>query len=140
MSAVVQESVGVAGESARGRIWRVKDVCFYRWKSSILGATLELLLSLRGAKLLPRRRGGPAHSFQLTFGYATIRAPCAADYETDRWTRSLALLLWPSIVATLIAFWRVRRTAGALLIPYLLWVTFASALNYSVWQLNPRVL
>jgi tryptophan-rich sensory protein len=50
------------------------------------------------------------------------------------------LLLWALIVATLIAFWRIRRLAGALLFPYLLWVSFASALNYSVWQLNPQVL
>lgn len=50
------------------------------------------------------------------------------------------LLLWPFIVATLIAFWRVRRLAGLLLLPYLLWVTFAAALNFSVWQLNPQVL
>jgi tryptophan-rich sensory protein len=50
------------------------------------------------------------------------------------------LLLWVLIVATIIAFLRVRRLAGALLIPYLLWVSFASALNYSVWQLNPRLL
>lgn len=48
--------------------------------------------------------------------------------------------LWVLIVATLIAFWRVRPLAGALLIPYLLWVSFASALNYSVWQLNPQIL
>ena len=50
------------------------------------------------------------------------------------------LLLGVSIVGTIIAFWKIRRSAGALLIPYLLWVIFASALNYSVWQLNPQVL
>lgn len=50
------------------------------------------------------------------------------------------LLLWAFIVATVIAFWRIRPLAGALLVPYLLWVSFASALNYSVWQLNPQVL
>ena len=50
------------------------------------------------------------------------------------------LLLWVLIVATLIAFWRISRLAGALLFPYLLWVSFATALNYSVWQLNPQVL
>ena len=49
-------------------------------------------------------------------------------------------LLWVLIIATLIAFWRIRPLAGALLIPYLLWVSFALALNYSVWQLNPQVL
>ncbi len=50
------------------------------------------------------------------------------------------VLLWVLIVATLIAFWRIRPIAGALLIPYLLWVSFASALNYAVWQLNPQIL
>ena len=50
------------------------------------------------------------------------------------------LLLWALIVATLIAFWRISALAGALIVPYLLWVSFASALNYSVWQLNAQVL
>lgn len=50
------------------------------------------------------------------------------------------VLLWMLIVATLIVFWRVRPLACALFIPYLLWVSFASALNYSVWRLNPQIL
>ena len=50
------------------------------------------------------------------------------------------VLLWVLIVATLVAFWRVRTLAGVLLVPYLLWVSFASVLNYSVWHLNPQVL
>lgn len=49
-------------------------------------------------------------------------------------------VLWVLIMATLVSFWRVRPLAGALLIPYLLWVSFASVLNYSLWQLNPLVL
>ena len=50
------------------------------------------------------------------------------------------LLLWALIVATLVAFWRIRPMAGAMLIPYLAWVGFASALNYAVWQRNPLLL
>jgi translocator protein len=50
------------------------------------------------------------------------------------------LVLWILIVLTQIAFWRVRPLAGALLIPYLLWVSFATALNYSLWQLNQEIL
>jgi tryptophan-rich sensory protein len=50
------------------------------------------------------------------------------------------VVLWILIVATLVSFWRVRPLAGSLLIPYLLWVTFAAALNYTLWQLNPQVL
>jgi tryptophan-rich sensory protein len=50
------------------------------------------------------------------------------------------LLLWAAIVATLVAFRRVRPLAAWLLAPYLLWVSFASALNFAVWQLNPGSL
>lgn len=50
------------------------------------------------------------------------------------------LVLWIFIAATLVTFWRVRPLAGALLIPYLVWVSFAAALNFSVWQLNPQIL
>jgi tryptophan-rich sensory protein len=50
------------------------------------------------------------------------------------------IVLWVLIVITMILFWRVRPVAGALFVPYLLWVTFASALTYSMWQRNPQVL
>ena len=50
------------------------------------------------------------------------------------------VLFWIAIVATLIAFWRVRPLAGALLLPYLIWVSFAAFLNYALWRLNPQLL
>ncbi len=42
-----------------------------------------------------------------------------------------------AVLATLIVFWRVRPLAGVLFLPYLAWVTFATALTYAVWQANP---
>lgn len=50
------------------------------------------------------------------------------------------VVLWLLVVATFVGFWRVRQLAGALLVPYLLWVSFASVLNYAVWHLNPQIL
>ena len=50
------------------------------------------------------------------------------------------LLLWCLIAATVISFWRISNLAAALLMPYLAWVTFASALTFSVWRLNPGLL
>ena len=50
------------------------------------------------------------------------------------------LLLWAAILATLVLFWRVRRVAGMLLVPYLAWVSFAAALNFVLWRQNPLVL
>lgn len=46
------------------------------------------------------------------------------------------VLLWMAIAATLVSFWRVRQLAGILLVPYLAWVSFAAALNFTIWQLN----
>ena len=44
--------------------------------------------------------------------------------------------LWTAILVTVALSFRVSRSAAALLIPYILWVTIASALNYFVWVLN----
>ena len=46
------------------------------------------------------------------------------------------VLLWVAVAVTVVSFWRVRRAAGLLLVPYLLWLTFAAALNYTIWSLN----
>ena len=46
------------------------------------------------------------------------------------------LALWLAIAATIVAFARVRPSAAALLVPYLAWVTFATALTASIWRRN----
>jgi benzodiazapine receptor len=46
------------------------------------------------------------------------------------------VVLWAAIAATTASFWRADRPAGILFIPYLLWVTFAAALNFALWRLN----
>ncbi|MGM0553601.1 MAG: TspO/MBR family protein [Pseudomonadota bacterium] len=46
------------------------------------------------------------------------------------------LILWLLILATVMAFWRIDRIAGVLLIPYLLWVGFAIYLNAGIVWLN----
>ena len=50
------------------------------------------------------------------------------------------MVLWLMILITIMAFWRVNRLAGALLLPYLLWVGFAIILNATLWQMNPQIL
>jgi len=62
----------------------------------------------------------------LFFG---MRSPLAGFIEI--------LILWIAICVTLLAFWRVSPLAGALLIPYIVWVSFAAVLNLYLWRLNP---
>ena len=46
------------------------------------------------------------------------------------------IALWVALAATIASFWRVRALAGAVLLPYLAWVTFAAILNFEIWSLN----
>jgi len=50
------------------------------------------------------------------------------------------VLLWLLIVATVISFWRLDRLPALLMLPYLAWVSFATALTWATWQLNPGLL
>lgn len=45
-------------------------------------------------------------------------------------------VLWLVIVLNIVLFRRISRPAAWLLVPYLLWVTYASSLNFAIWQLN----
>ena len=46
------------------------------------------------------------------------------------------IILWILILITTLKFMKISKTAGMLLVPYLLWVTFAAILNYSIFTLN----
>jgi len=61
----------------------------------------------------------------LFFG---MKSPFAAFMEI--------IFLWVAILTSIILFFRISRLAGALLIPYILWVSFASILNFSIWKIN----
>jgi len=46
------------------------------------------------------------------------------------------ILLWVSIVATIVTFYPIEPYSALLLLPYLIWVTFAAMLNLAIWRLN----
>ena len=48
------------------------------------------------------------------------------------------VLVWLSIVATIVLFLPIHVGGALVLLPYLAWVTFATALNFAVWRLNPE--
>ena len=113
----------------------------------IFGPVWTVLYALMGvAAWLVWRSGGFAPNRQaLTLFLLQLAFNALWSWLFFTWNLGVLALadivvLWILIVATLVSFWRVRPIAGALLIPYLLWVSFASILNYSLWQLNPQVL
>lgn len=93
------------------------------------------------AWLVWRRGGWEANRGALTLFFVQLVLNAAWSglffgLESPGLAMAEIVLLWMFILATLLAFWRVSRVAGLLLVPYLLWVTFASALNFAVWRLN----
>ncbi len=46
------------------------------------------------------------------------------------------MALWLAIIWTIVIFYKISRTAAWLLAPYILWVSFAAYLNFSIWMLN----
>jgi tryptophan-rich sensory protein len=46
------------------------------------------------------------------------------------------IILWAAILMTILKSFQVSRTAGILLLPYILWVSFAAVLNFFLWNLN----
>lgn len=52
------------------------------------------------------------------------------------WAFAELVLLWLSIAALIVYCWRLSKLSGGLLVPYLVWVTIAGALNWQIVQLN----
>ena len=109
----------------------------------LFGPVWTLLYTLMGvsAWMLWRRRAKPGGRIALSLFFTQL----ALNFG---WTpmffglHALGLAfveitaLWIAIVATIATGWRVHRTAAALMLPYLAWVSFASALNFAIWRLN----
>lgn len=104
----------------------------------IVWTTLYILMAIAAARVAPLPGAGIAIGFwalQITLN--TLWTP--VFFGAHRMGTGLAVigLLWLALAATIAAFWRLDRLAGALLLPYLLWITVAAALNFSLWQANP---
>ena len=67
-------------------------------------------------------------NFLWTVIFFGMRSPFAALIEI--------FTLWIFIAVTIILFWNLSPVAALLLVPYLLWTSFASVLNYQFWKIN----
>lgn len=146
---VLCESVGIAGgkisSEAISEWYRTLKKPSINPPSWIFGPVWTLLYAMMGwsvAIIWKNKVGRERISAHLAFGvqlclnflwtvlFFGMRNPFAA------FVNIVFLLL--SIVVTMITFWRVSKKASLLLVPYLLWVSFASVLNWFLWRLNSK--
>ncbi|KAA0069797.1 TspO/MBR family protein [Rhodanobacter sp. T12-5] len=138
--------------AAIGAAASIQAAAFYRqmaqpsWAppSSVFGPVWSLLYALMGiAAWLAWREGGWRRQrgalglFVLQLAVNALWSWLFFGWRQGAWAFADIVLLWLLIAATVVASWRVRPLAGALLLPYLAWVSFAAALNFAVWKLNP---
>lgn len=101
---------------------------------------LYLLMAIAAWRVWRRRREANVAPALAAYGVQLVLNAAWSWLFFGRHQIGLALvdivLLWSGILVTTILFWRASWKAGALLLPYLGWVSFATVLNTSFWQLN----
>lgn len=115
--------------------------------AAVFGPVWTVLYALMGiAAWLVWRLGGFRHNrqalilFILQLMFNALWSWLFFAWHLGAMSFANILVLWLFILATLVAFWRAMPLAAIMLIPYILWVSFACVLNYSIWQLNPLML
>ena len=103
--------------------------------------TLLYILMAVSAWSIWRRGGwasqrGPLSCFLVQLGFNALWTPLFFGLHQPLIAFVCILLLWAAIVMTIRSFLRVHKTSAFLLLPYLLWVSFASVLNFMLWRLN----
>ena len=145
---VVTLAAGVIGNILSG----VSESQFYQqlqqpsWAPppSVFGPVWTTLYVMMGtaAWLVWRKRGFKGARAPLVFYLVHLIANAAwtgifFGLEAPGAAFAEILVLWVMIAVLISMFWSIDRIAGMLLIPYLGWVTFATALTWTLWRLNP---
>lgn len=143
----------VFGAAAVGAVASVDAGSFYARLSKpmwappgwVFGPVWSVLYSLMGVSAWLVWRAGGASRGALGVFVAQLAANALWSWLFFAWHRGAlatveVLVLLGLIGWTAIAFWRSSRLAALLLVPYWLWVGFASVLTWSIWQRNPGLL
>jgi benzodiazapine receptor len=113
--------------------------------SWVFGPVWTLLYAMMGVSLYVAERERAEESsvvptsralFGIQLGLNVLWSYAFFKRRSPGWALVEIGFLWLAILATTLAFWKVSRTAALLLLPYLLWTSFAVLLNYSIWHLN----
>lgn len=108
------------------------------WLFPVAWTVLYILMGIASYLVLvagsPNKRALDIYGVQLAFNYLwpIFFFTLNAYLFSFIWL----VLLWLLILAAAVLFYRINKTAGWLMLPYLLWVAFAGYLNLSVYILN----
>lgn len=112
--------------------------------SWVFGPVWTILYLLMGvAAFLVWQKGVQLRLVRIALGWFLVQlvlnalwSPVFFGLHQIGWALVVIVLLWIAIVITIYHFSRVSQMGAVLLVPYLLWVSFATVLNGAIWRLN----
>lgn len=108
------------------------------WAFPVVWTTLYLLMSYAAMRVALLPGAGMALAlWGLQLALNTLWTPVFFGLRRMREGFVVIVALWLAVVGMVWAFAQLDTLAALLMLPYLLWVTIAAALNLSVWRLNP---
>jgi translocator protein len=99
----------------------------------LMGVAAAMVASALGA----RGRGNALLAFCIQLLLNLAWSPLFFAYHQITGALILLVLLDVAVAVTLVMFWRIRKVAGLIMVPYLAWVLFATLLTWQILQLNP---
>ncbi len=101
----------------------------------LMGIALYIIWEIKEKKLLEKRFYALSW-FKIQFAFNVIWSYLFFGLRNPFYGFIGIIFLWCSIVLTIIYFYKINKKAAYLLVPYLVWVSFATILNYSIMMLN----
>lgn len=134
---------GVATSSSVNDWYRTLRKPSFNPPSSVFGpvwTTLYLMMGvadyLVDTKSAGKRREHARRIYKIQLGLNTFWSVLFFGLRAPGFALIEIVGLWTAILLTIRAFWPISRVAALLLVPYLAWTTFASALNAAIWWKN----
>lgn len=108
------------------------------WVFPVVWTALYIMMAIAAARIANLPGAGVALAlFALQIALNTLWTP--VFFGAHRTGVGLVILccLWVVVATMMVAFWRLDRLAGAMIAPYLAWLTIAASLNFWIWRFNP---
>ena len=108
------------------------------WVFPVVWTTLYILIAWAGARLAALPGAGTALAlWSLQIALNSLWTPVFFGAHRKGAGMAIIALLWLTVAALIIAAFRLDAFAGLMLLPYIVWLSIASALNWRVWKDNP---
>ncbi len=109
------------------------------WVFPVAWTSIYLLISFAGARVAGLDGSGYALAFwAMQAAFSTLWTPIFFGLHRLKGALYVMAPLWLAVLAATVTHFQLDLWAGLAFVPFLIWVTVAAALNYTVWQMNPN--